>query len=164
MKIKYKTEVNDFPKMAANLKLLDGKKINVGCEGENAWLAGIHEYGCRIKVTPKMRAYLHSQGLHLKKSTTEIVIPERSFLRTGFDENHEKVIKKSEKALGKCLTDGNVEPVLEAIGLLLRDAIVDYARDLDSPANHPFTVERKGSSNPLVDTGSMIQSITYEVE
>lgn len=40
-------------------------------------LARILEYGARIKVTPKMRAYLHWRGLHLKAETTHIVIPAR---------------------------------------------------------------------------------------
>ena len=35
--------------------------------------------GCRIPVTPEMRAFLHHKGVHLKKSTNYIVIPERSF-------------------------------------------------------------------------------------
>ena len=152
--------------MMANLESIDDRDINVGFldDSEQAWLAGIHEYGCRIKVTPKMRAYLHRQGLHLKDSTTEIVIPERSFLRTGFDTYHEEVIAKSEKALSRCLAAGNTEPVLEAIGLLLRDKIYDYAVELQFPPNHPFTTERKGSSNPLVDTGDMLSALTYEVK
>ena len=43
----------------------------------------------------------------------------------------------------------------------LASKIKDYARDLDSPPNHPFTVEQKGSSNPLVDTGDMIGGISW---
>lgn len=40
-------------------------------------LAEIHEHGCVIRVTPKMRAYLHAQGLHLRKDTQYIRIPPR---------------------------------------------------------------------------------------
>ena len=40
-------------------------------------LGRIMEYGARIKVTPKMRAYLHYKGLHLKKKTDYIIIPAR---------------------------------------------------------------------------------------
>lgn len=35
------------------------------------------EYGSRIAVTPKMRAYLHYRGLHLKADTRFIIIPPR---------------------------------------------------------------------------------------
>ena len=111
-----------------------------------------------------MRAYLHRKGLHLKASTTEIVIPERSFLRSGFDENAEKVLQTTEAILPDVVGGTlSVEQYAKAIGLQLASAIKEYAVDLSSPPNHPFTTEQKGSSNPLVDTGSMINSISYEV-
>ena len=167
MSVKFKTVTNQFPEMEATLKDLNGKKVNVGVlgGGENAWLAGIHEYGCRIKVTPKMRAWFHHQGVHLKPTTTEIVIPERSFLRGGFDEHHEKVIKMSEPYY-KLFLDGKItaERYCRAVGILLSSKIKAYATNLDSPPNADLTKEWKGSSNPLVDTGDMIGSITYEVE
>lgn len=147
-------------------KGLNGKKVNVGVlGGEHAWLAGIHEYGCKIRVTPKMRAYLRSRGLHLKESTTEITIPERSFLRAGFDKHHTGVMKRAERTLPDVLSGAlSAEQYCEAVGLLLASRIKDYARDLDKPANHPFTAEQKGSDNPLEDTGSMIESISFEVK
>lgn len=149
------------------MRQLNGKKVSVGVlgGGENAWLASIHEYGCVIQVTPKMRAYLHKNGLHLKKSTTQIVIPERAFLRNGYDENKNDVIDKAEQILGS-VVNGSISPdqFCEIVGLLLKGKVQDYARDLNSPPNHPYTVDKKGSSNPLVDTGDMIGSITYRVE
>ena len=68
MKVHVKTVKDDLYKMERAATEIEGKKVNVGVlDGENAWLAAIHEYGCKIKVTPKMRAYLHRQVLHLKK-------------------------------------------------------------------------------------------------
>lgn len=76
------------------MKDLDQKySIRVGIIGEdaytvhpdsgltNAHLGAIHEFGCTINVTDKMRAYLHHIGIHLKPDTNTIVIPTRSFLR-----------------------------------------------------------------------------------
>lgn len=167
MAVQFKTIKNDFPSMEQALKSLNGKKINVGHlgGGEQAWLAAIHEYGCRIEVTDKMRAWLHANGLHLKPSTKEIVIPERSFLRGGFDANHKKVVDMCQNAFENCLANGNVEPYLEAVGQLLMDRIKDYAIDLKQPPKHPFTLQRNPSkTNPLINTGDMIGAITYEVE
>lgn len=167
MGAKWKTIKNDFPKMERSLKQLDGKKVSVGVlgGGEQTWLASIHEYGCRIEVTPRMRAYLHGQGLHLKSTTTHITIPERAFLRNGYDESKDEVIKKAEAVLGDVLGGTmSAEQLFELVGLLLKSKIQDYARELDSPPNHPYTVENKGSSNPLVDSGDMIGAIDYKVE
>ena len=167
MAVKFKSVDKGLKRMQKTANDLQGRKINVGylSGGEMAYLAAIHEYGCRIKVTPKMRAYLHSQGLHLKKSTSEIVIPERSFLRAGFDEVHKDVIKRTDPLVMDVLGGTmSADQLCEIVGLLLKSKIQDYAVDLKSPANHPFTKERKGSSNPLVDSGDMIGAISYEVE
>lgn len=153
--------------MERSIKTLANKKINVGHldGGEQAWLAAIHEYGCIIKITPKMRVWLHAHGLHVKDSTTQIVIPERSFLRAGFDEHHEEVIAKAEKALAHTLISGDASDFLNTIGQLLRDRIVDYGQKLKDPPKHPFSLEMNpGKTNPLIITGDMIEAITWEVE
>lgn len=165
MPVSVKTVKNDFPKMEASIKDLNGLRVNVGVlGGEHAWLASIHEYGCKIKVTPKMRAWFAHRGFPLKKSTTEITIPERSFLRAGFDENADKVLKTTESVLPDVLIGTlSVEQYAKLVGLQLSSAIKKYAVDLKSPPNSEFTIKQKGSSNPLVDTGNMVNSITYEV-
>lgn len=165
MPCEWKTVKNDFPKMEEAAKGLNGHSVEAGCTGESAWLAGIHEYGCHIRVTPKMRAWFAHQGYPLKKSTTQIVIPERSFLRAGFDEYADGVVELYENALGDTL--GGIMPTklfLQGIGLELATKIKTYARELSSPPDSAMTAERKGSSNPLVDTGTMIESISYEVK
>lgn len=166
MGVKWKTKTNKLPELEMSLKGLKNKKVKVGAlKGNHAWLAGIHEYGVRIKVTPKMRAFLHYQGLHLKDSTTEIVIPERSFLRTGHDENADRIIKQTERALGQVVAgEMSVDDMLDLYGQQMATAIKTYIRDISTPPNHPYTIEQKGSSNPLVDSGGLVESITWKVE
>lgn len=166
MSFKWKIIKNQFPSMESAVKAIDGKKINVGVKGEHAWLASIHEYGCTIQITPKMRAWLHRNGFHVKDSTTQIVIPERSFLRSGFDECHLDAIEQGERILPLVLEGKLSETQLyELVGGALRDGIQDYAEDMSSPSKHPFTLERNGGkSDLLTDTGDMINSIDFEVE
>lgn len=166
MGIKWKTTVNKMPDMTKSIKTLDGRKVEVGViEGEHQWLAAIHEYGCNITVTQKMRAYLHYHGLHLSQNTTTIKIPERSFLRTGHDKNIDKVMKQADRAVeqvaGGYMSD---QQLLDLVGQVLATNIKTYARDLSNPPNHPYTVEQKGSSNPLVNTGGMIEGITWRTK
>ncbi len=165
MPVSWKTVKNDFPKMQATVQELHGRSVEVGCTGENAWLAGIHEYGCHIQVTPKMRAWFARNGYPLKKTTTEIVIPERSFLRAGFDEHAETVLKEYDELTGDVL-NGKIPAsvLLEGLGQELAAKIKTYARNLSEPPNSAMTVQRKGGSNPLVKTGGMIESINYEVK
>lgn len=161
----HETRNNKLDKIARELEKIDKKTIEVGVfQGEQKWLAHIHEFGCDITVTPKMRAYLHRQGLHLKENTTRIRIPERSFLRSGYDENRSMVLNHG-KAMLADVAGGTMsaDEMFKGIGQELSRAIKDYAVDLRDPANHPFTTGQKGSSNPLVDSGDMIGGITYRV-
>ncbi|MCM3598706.1 hypothetical protein M4D55_23385 [Metabacillus idriensis] len=158
--------VNHIPEITAKLEQIDGTKIRAGVlgQGKTQMIAGVHEFGITIAVTPKMRGFLASQGLHLKKTTHTIRIPERSFIRAGWDSNEREILDKCEELLKDAfILNVPASAVVDGMGQETRDRIKDYARDLDNPDNHPFTVERKGSDNPLVDTGHMIQSIDYEI-
>lgn len=163
MGVKWTTKINKLPDISKTLSTLNGRSVEVGAlTGENRWLAGIHEYGCDITVTPKMRAFLHANGLHLSPNTTVIRIPERSFIRTGHDANVDRIIKQTERALGQVIAGYmSIDDMLDLYGQQMATAIKTYMRDLKTPENHPYTIEQKGSSNPLVDTGQLIESINW---
>lgn len=163
--MKHTTKVDKLTEMKTQLEGMKSRTVTVGVlEGDNKWLAGIHEYGLDIEVTPKMRAFLHRQGLHLKKSTTHIHIPERSFLRAGHDANIDRVMTQTNRAISQVLAGKmSVDDMLDLCGEQLATAIKKYAVDLQSPPNHWYTIEQKGSSNPLVGTeSSMIEGITWK--
>lgn len=164
VKIKYSSKSDDFPSMKRRLESINGTGVEVGVlKGEHAWLAGIHEYGCSIPVTDKMRGwFLYHHGIHLSPKKTHIIIPERSFLRSGFDENREAVKEKAEKMLADVAAGRmSASGLYSAVGIELSSKIKDYANGLSSPGNSGFTTAAKGSSNPLVDTGDMIGGITW---
>ncbi|MDL2253318.1 hypothetical protein LJC49_04505 [Ruminococcaceae bacterium OttesenSCG-928-I18] len=166
MGVKHRVVFDKTERMAQSVVELNGTRITVGPKGEHAWLAGIHEYGCKIPVTDKMRAFFRGHfKINLKKSTTVITIPERSFLRAGHDQHIGEVLDMAgllvSEVVGGTITTADMA---NTVGGMLRDKIKLYARDLSSPANAGLTVRSKGSSNPLVDTGGMISGIEYDVE
>lgn len=162
-------DTNNIDKVMRNLKQLGGKQIKVGLFGEDdselVMIGAVHEYGTEIKVTPRMRAWFAANGYPLKKETTVIKIPERSWLRTGFDENVDKIAEKIEKLLPDVI-EGNINPKLfmDAIGMEFAGLIQKKMRDLKNPPNSQMTIERKGSDNPLIDTGRLVGSIRHTVE
>jgi hypothetical protein len=158
---------NKIPEVVRKMEELDGSLVRVGVleEGKIKMIAVVQEFGISIGVTDKMRRYLATQGLYLKKSTQHIRIPERSFIRAGWDENEKEILDKVESLVLEAIEKGiSVDAVLDGTGQETQGRIRDYARDLKDPENHPFTVEQKGSSNPLVDSGNLIQNITYEIK
>lgn len=163
VKLKYIARGANMRRIYKDCANIDDRGVEVGAlTGEHAWLVGIHEYGLDIEVTPKMRAYLHGQGLHLKESTTHIHIPERSFIRGGYDNGRDKVARYAARMMAQ-VAEGKLsaDAFIKAVGITLQDAIREYAIDLNDPANHPFTIEQKGSSNPLIDSGDMTGSISW---
>lgn len=166
MKVKITTKRDKLDKFEAAFETLKGKTVNVGYpdNSEAEYIGLIHEYGCKIPVTDKMRKYLAARGLPLNPNTRYITIPERSYLRAGFDASMDE-ISNLMNALIDDLVNGRIsaKAVAKGVGVELSSAIKEYAINLNTPPNHPFTIEQKDSSNPLVDTGDMIGAISYEV-
>lgn len=160
-------DTNRIPELMEELTGIKNRTIEAGIleSGKQAMIAHVHEYGIDIAVTPRMRAFLHHIDIHLKKTTTHIRIPERSYLRSGWDNNKDKIIKKIELLTNDVLDFGiDAETFLEMIGLEVEGKLKEQIVEISSPPLHPVTKERKGSSNPLIDTGSLLSSIDYEVK
>jgi len=105
--------------------------------------------------------------LHLKKSTKEITIPARPFVRSSFDNNKDDIGDYGISLVDRYL-DGKVdlETLLNAWGDFVKDQIRNgvVTRELELEPNHPFTIERKGSDTPLVNTGEMLNRIEVKIE
>lgn len=94
--------------------------------------------------------------------TKSVTIPERSFLRTGHDENIDRIIKQTERAIGQVIAGKmSADDMLDLYGKQMATAIKKKIRDISSPPNSSVTIDAKGSSNPLVDTEGLIESITW---
>ena len=164
-------KVQDESKVPEFLEMLDelfNTHLEIGVFGEDdsemVMIASVHEFGVEIKVTDRMRGYLHSIGIHLNPNTRTIKIPERSFIRAGYDQEKENIIRQSEKLLEKVLKlELPVKVFFETLGELIVGMIQKYLTDLSSPPLHPATIASKGSSSPLIDTGRLRGSITYKV-
>lgn len=94
-----------------------------------------------------------------------VTIPERSFMRSGYDKSKTELEKVIEKSISLALTMKiTPEQAYERIGLFLVSSITRQIRQIKSPTNAPLTVAKKdGENNPLIDTGRLRQSITYRV-
>ena len=49
------------------------------------------------------------------------------------------------------------------LGLRIQRDVQRTIRNLSDPPNSPITIHNKKSSNPLIDTGRLRQSVTYKV-
>lgn len=124
-----------------------------------------NEYGVDIPVSQKMRWYLLYSGFPLKKTTTVLHIPARPFMRTSADDKGAEWQKKAAALIGN-VTDGKMTTpaALNMLGEVVKADIQDTIITGDYKANHPFTIRRKKSTNPLVDSGQLQQAITFKIK
>ncbi|MBA3841182.1 MAG: hypothetical protein H0X39_00925 [Actinobacteria bacterium] len=93
-------------------------------------------------------------------------IPERSFLRSTFYGHGADGLKAMCAKLVAAIIAGKMDET-QALGLLGTWAAAEVKKTIRSniaPALAPETIARKGSSVALVDTGQLINAITFAVE
>lgn len=89
-------------------------------------------------------------------------IPARPFMSTSFDESQVELTELKKKLYDKIL-EGRLttERALVILGEFMSNKTKRKIKDITSPPNRPSTIKRKGSSNPLIDTAQMINSVTH---
>lgn len=94
-----------------------------------------------------------------------ITIPARPYIRSTIDGNEEKFLKYSE-TLSNEIVKGKMSKhdALQLMGQLIEGEIKRTIINLRSPPNAKSTIRKKGSNNPLVDTGLLGGSIRYIVD
>ena len=90
-------------------------------------------------------------------------IPERPFFRNAVRKSEDNVLKilKNSIAPEKMVMDTRTANL---IGAYMVSEIQSEIQSLRKPPNSPVTIKAKGSSNPLIDTGKMRQSVSWEVK
>jgi hypothetical protein len=91
-------------------------------------------------------------------------IPQRSFLAATFEEKQQEMIETVIRVTDK-LAKGQIkfDRVHDQFGLLAQKWVVQRINNGIDPPLKRATIQRKGSSRPLVDTGRLRASIKYEV-
>jgi hypothetical protein len=145
------------------LKLSTGGAFTlVGVQGQQA--AAAHHKAARMTVADL--AVVHEFGAVIRtRHGSEIVIPQRSFIRATIDEYAPK-LQRTASALGQGVLMGKfmTRQALELLGQQGTGLIKQRIADRIAPRNADSTIARKKSSTPLVDTGQLRGSITHRVE
>jgi len=91
-------------------------------------------------------------------------IPPRPFIR-GFVENNSGEIKAAQEKILKLVSEGKItaDTAIKRLGQFAQDGIKRYIKSGDFVPNAESTKKRKGSSRPLIDTGTLLNSIRYEI-
>lgn len=149
------TDTNNIIRLKNVLRELKNHSVEVGVFGEDdagndtsyVMIASVHEFGATIQ-----------------RGEGTITIPERSFLRTTFDEKNEEWVIFFKSQLKQVLRfQMDVQTLFNRLGARMVGDIQKKITNLDAPPNAPSTINKKKSSNPLIDTGGLRMRVTYKV-
>lgn len=91
-------------------------------------------------------------------------IPQRSFIRATVDLKAAEIATNQEKLAAQVM-EGKVTPeaALERLGASVQGMVQARVAEGINPPLKPATIARKGSSKPLIDSGQLRSSITYQI-
>jgi len=91
-------------------------------------------------------------------------IPERSYLRSTADKERKRITGHLDRGIDDIIKGrSTVMKTLSKVGLMFQSLVQQKITSIKEPALKEATIKRKGSSNPLIDTGQLRSSIRYEV-
>lgn len=91
-------------------------------------------------------------------------IPERSFVRSTFEDEKQNVARRFEQIVeGINKGDFNVDRKLKAIGIEHEGKVKKKITDIKTPPNAPSTIALKGFDNPLIHKGEMRSKVSSQV-
>jgi len=154
-------------KYRESLKKLNGASVQFGLPaGTNNLLLKIaldNEQGAVRKVSEKQKAFRKREGAQIGDSN-EVVIPERSFLRSSFDENEKVLYEKSAEVYDQVTGGGSLKGSLDRLGVFGVKLIREKLKNGPFKENDPFTRKKKGEGKkPLENRGTLPEAMTHKV-
>ncbi|RYM52020.1 hypothetical protein [Serratia proteamaculans] len=91
-------------------------------------------------------------------------MPSRPFMRTYFDTSVQKLERFAVNGINQVLLGrGAFNQFFNAAGVFMVDGIKKSITNGAWRPNSPLTIKLKGSSKPLIDSGTMLNSVTFAI-
>lgn len=138
-----------YTRVINELTLIDDTGVEVGFIGEDRYPSG---------VPIALVAAWHEGEVDNDR------IPNRPFLGPTMDRHRQEYGRVMRRGITRIL-DGHIslENFLAVLGERTTADVKQMIIEVKVPPNSPATIRKKGSSNPLIDTGTMLANVTYRV-
>ena len=90
--------------------------------------------------------------------------PPRPFMKQSFEKHQSELQAACDEANRTIGQGGTAEQALDKIGVFCKGLVQQEIVDGGFEPNAESTIKKKGSSQPLIDTGRMRQSVNYVVK
>ena len=95
-----------------------------------------------------------------RKNDQGIRVPKRSFMIPAGDKAANKTINITVNSIAGGMDE---QQALSKAAIMFKNTIQKEITNLKEPPNSPATIAKKSSSNPLIDTGKMRQSVKWKI-
>lgn len=89
--------------------------------------------------------------------------PARPFMRQSFEKHGDELQAACEQVNRVLASGGSLEEALNQLGVMAKALIQEQIVNGEFAANAASTIKKKGSDKPLIDTGTMRQSVNYVI-
>lgn len=144
-----KSEIWDA--IVRDLNELSGYELRVGVQGDEG--SAIYDEADGVTVAE----------VAAKNEFGTDKIPSRPFMRQSA-EKHENWGEEMGEVWNSVIDGNNPKTAMHLIGQKIMGDIQEEIATGDFVPNAPYTIKKKGSDRPLIDTGQLRKSITYKVE
>lgn len=157
-KVELKVKDHGFVEFFERVAEIKGKKVKVGWLADDGKAGALHEPGGHLTVA--------EIAATLEFGTQDGHIPARPALQSTFDEKFPELVELGKQLMtGVLLGKITVDKSLNIIGARLANDVKNKITDGVGipPPNAPSTIEQKGSDRPWVDTGRVINALSWVV-
>lgn len=148
-----------WDRIKRNMKFLDKSTVRVGVMSKSLSKTKSSK-GKQVHTLSELLVIAVANEFGTKESGGHI--PARSFLRSTFDEELDAIHLFMSNQYNTFLLR-SPKIALNRLGIFFTGKVQQKIRNLKTPPNALSTIRKKKSSNPLIDTGQLRQSITHEV-
>jgi len=108
-------------------------------------------------------ASVNEFGTKTAGKNRNVTVPARPFLSTTFETKLRSFTNMTNKQILEILNGRqSTKGALDKLGVIFSAEVKNTITRLKTPPNAPSTIARKGSSNPLIDTSRMRNSVAHE--
>lgn len=153
-----------FPELRRRLDL-DKWEVQVGLPENKPHKLPRKNKGSKVKAAvAKVLATLAQIGAAHEFGVPKLGIPERPWLRPGIRSGTEDYIRLNRRNIIRIMKgEMTGAQALQQLGAMAVGKVQKYIRNGVFAPLKAATIRRKGSDKPLIDTGQMMQSITFVV-
>lgn len=149
-----KIDKKGLNKLKLNMRYLDGSSVDGGFLNND-----MHDFNNTLATITKWQEF---GTVKTGRNKGKVGIPERPFLSQSFLINRSVYKRMMAKHVARLMRgETTTSPVLNIFGRRLRRDIRMSIKNWTEPVNAPYTVERKGKNDPLMDTGRMYDGVSF---